>query len=179
MKQEILPPAPSSLKQSSSSDLAKAFVARIGLEKAKVDLAKAQTSASASKIASASKLGVTGIGAVQSLLQEFLSYQRARLEHERDVAEIKKEELLELERIAAQKELLKLYLEKEFAERHLVLEAFIAGLDRGIAEGDKVMVETMATQLVDVVRTPVLSRAAEAAKALESGKTITLGGLRG
>lgn len=183
-----LSPMPSlaGLPNVGATDVAKLLVQRMGLAKAEIGLEKAKVDLERTRISSSATKFTAGVGAVgsalstvQFLVTEIVSYQKQRLEHDRALAEIDNERVLELERIAAQKGLLQAYMEKAFSERRLVLDTFLDGLDRGIAAGDTALVETMAAQLVEVVRAPVLSRMAEAASAMETGAGITLGGRRG
>ena len=114
--------------------------------------------------------------AIPTIVSELMTHRKAQAENATRRAEIEKERVVELARIAGQKELLHRYLDQAFAERRLVLDTFIRALDQGLATGDTVLVAQMAAQLVEIVRTPLLPKMAEAAEALESGRTITLGG---
>lgn len=186
MTRPIPMPSPANISELSATELAKLATQRMGLARSEVGLEKARIDLETAKVSDSTAKFTAGIGAitnafstVQFLFSEVVSYQKQRLEHDRALAEIEKDRVLELERIATQKELFQIYMEKAFAERRLVLGEFMEGLDRGIAAGDTVLIEKMAAQLVEVVRTPVLSRMAEAASAMESGAGITLGGRRG
>ncbi len=130
------------------------------------------------KLEHAASITSNGLSAIQILVTEVVGYYKQQSVNELELARIESDRVVELERAAVHKELLQDYLEKAFAERRLVLDTFIRGLDQGLATGDTKLVEALAAQLVEVVRTPVLAKIAEASSALASGGTINLGGKR-
>lgn len=184
MKQEIIP-ASRANDDRGRADIVKLSLAHlsirkseVGLEKAQVDLNRAKVTSAASVQAGRLKVASAGIDAVQTIVSDVVGYYSKKLDHEREMAEINTEAVARLELIAAKREVLLRHLDDSFKERKLSLNAFINGLDCAITAGDADMVGKLAEQIVEVVRAPVLSRAAEAVKALESGETITFGGRR-